>query len=90
VSFGLALKFDADSKNLSKAGDQLAAIQSNNQAKAAQGAAIGLLVGGGVLFVTGVVLFFVGAPKAPEKAEAPKAAWHIVPGLGGASVVGTF
>lgn len=89
VTFGIALKFDADSKTLASRSDIPGAQQANNQAKAAQGGAIGLLVGGGVLFVTGVVLFFVGAPKAPEKVET-KATWHVVPGLGGASVVGTF
>lgn len=71
---------------------QLGALSMNNAAnnstaKTMQGAAIGLGVGGGVFLVTGVVLVILGVPK---KVEATKAGWHFVPGIGGASVVGTF
>lgn len=89
VSEILAQVFDANAKNI-PVGQLGPRQQEQQKAKTAQSAAIGLSIGGGVFFVAGVVLYFVGAPKAPEKAADTKATWRIVPGLGGASVAGTF
>lgn len=89
VSEILAQVFDANRNKLHQQGQVAAEGQEQRKAVAAQSAAIGLAVGGGVFFVAGVVLYFVGAPKAPASAEA-KTTWRIVPGVGGASVVGTF
>lgn len=66
-------------------------LGETRKAHAAQDAAIALAIVGGVLITTGIVLYFVGAPK---KAEAPKSTWNFVPSVGpqggGGFLVGTF
>lgn len=94
VSEILAQVFDANSHSGTcklETGPTGCATTEHNKAVGAQTAAIGLGVAAGALVVTGVVLYFVGAPKKPEPA---KATWHLVPSVsaGGAGgfVVGSF
>jgi hypothetical protein len=88
----LAQVFDANSKSGQCKLDIMGcAIPEHNKAVGAQGAAIGLGIAGGALIVTGIVMYFVGAPK---KAEPAKATWHFAPTAGpnsaGGMLIGTF
>lgn len=92
VSEILAQVFDANSKSSGCKPDTLGcATPEHNKAVGAQSAAIALGIGGGALIVTGIVMYFVGAPKTAEPA---KSTWHILPSMSpnsaGGMVVGTF
>jgi tetratricopeptide (TPR) repeat protein len=69
------------------------AINYQNQAYASQGAAIGVGIAGGVILITGIVMFVVGGNKTAEKPAATPA-WHVVPmvspSLAGIGLTGTF
>jgi tetratricopeptide (TPR) repeat protein len=68
------------------------AVSYHSQALAAQSAAIGLAIGGGIVAIAGIVMFVVGGTvtKEPDK----KASLHIVPlvspNFAGLSIGGTF
>jgi hypothetical protein len=91
VSEILAQVFDGNKATLQGRGDMIGAKEQSDKAHGAQSAAIGLGIAGGALVVTGIVLYFVGAPK---KAETPKATWHFAPTVGpqgaGGFLVGSF
>jgi hypothetical protein len=71
------------------------AVNYQNTAYAAQGAAIGVGIAGGVILIAGIVMFVVGGnvTKTVEK-PAPAASWQLIPmvspHLAGVGLTGTF
>lgn len=91
----IALVFQSNSQNL-KNSDPVGSASYLSQAHTAQNIAIGLAIGGGVVGVTGLIMFLAGGnvTTQPQPAEAPKASWNVFPMVGpnvaGLGVGGSF